>query len=92
MCRLTHCRGLSTRCALAHGGVRCRVRIRTQVHTAETIINIERDVLSLSAPKRLFRAIESAVPHNDLGMVVTRVRREKNGIEVGHRIDRTDMH
>ena len=69
-----------------------RVRIRTRVHTAETIINIEREVLSLRAAKRLFRALQSAVPDHDLEMVVTRVRREKDGIEVGHRIDRTNMH
>ena len=69
-----------------------RVRIRTRVHTAETIINIERDVRSLRDAKRLFRSLQSAVPENDLEMVVTRARREKNGIEVGHRIDRTNMH
>ena len=69
-----------------------RVRIRTRVHTAETIINIEREVLSLRAAKRLFRALQSAVPDNDLEMVVTRVLRERNGIEVGHRIDRNNMH
>ena len=69
-----------------------RVRIRTRVHTAETIINIERDVLSLRAAKRLFRALQSAVPDCDLEMIVTRVRREKDGIEVGYRIDRTSMH
>lgn len=66
-----------------------RVRIRTRVHTAETIINIEREVLSLRAAKRLFRSLQSAVPDNDLEMVVVRSRREKNGIEAGHRIDRT---
>ena len=69
-----------------------RVRIRTRVHTAETIINIERDVLSLRAAKRLFRALQSAVPDNDLEMVVTRTRRKMNGVDVGHRIDRTNMH
>ncbi len=69
-----------------------RVRLRTRVHTAETIVNVERDVLSLRAAKRIFRALQSAVPDNDLEMIVTRSRREKNGIEVGHRIDRTNMH
>ncbi|MDE0210130.1 MAG: hypothetical protein OXJ64_09620 [Boseongicola sp.] len=69
-----------------------RVRIRTRVHTAETIINIEREVLSLRAAKRLFRTLQSAVPDNDLEMVVTRVRSERSGIEVGHRIDRNNMH
>ena len=69
-----------------------RVRIRTRVHTAETIINIERDVLSLRAAKRLFRALQSAVPDNDLEMVVTRTRQKMNGVDVGHRIDRTNMH
>ena len=69
-----------------------RIRIRTRVHTAETIINIEREVRSLRAAKRLFRSLQSAVPDNDLEMVVTRSRRDKNGVEVGHRIDRTNMH
>ena len=32
------------------------------------------------------------MPSCDLEMVVVRARREKNGIEVGHRIDRTNMH
>ena len=69
-----------------------RVRIRTRVHTAETIINIERDVLSLRAAKRLFRSLQAAVPDNDLEMIVTRSRREKNGVQVGHLVDRTNMH
>jgi Flp pilus assembly CpaE family ATPase len=69
-----------------------RVRIRTREHTAETIINIERDVLSLRAAKRLFRSLQSAVPDNDLEMVVVRSRRERNGVAVGYRIDRTNMH
>ena len=69
-----------------------RIRIRTRVHTAETIINIEREVRSLRAAKQLFRSLQSAVPDNDLEMVVTRSRRDKNGVEVGHRIDRTNMH
>lgn len=56
-----------------------RVRIRTRVHTAETIINIERDILSLRAAKRLFRALQSVVPDNDLEMIVTRAAKFHEG-------------
>ncbi|MYI70048.1 MAG: hypothetical protein F4103_15360 [Boseongicola sp. SB0673_bin_14] len=84
--------GIPEKARTGTGGRAMRVRIRTRVHTAETIINIEREVLSLRAAKRLFRALQSAVPDNDLEMIVVRARREKNGIEVGHRIDRTNMH
>lgn len=59
-----------------------RVRIRTRVHTAE-----RSSTSSLTS-----QALQSAVPDNDPGMIVTRVRRGKGGIEVGHRIDRTNMH
>ena len=41
------------------------LRIRTRVHSAETIINVEREILSLRATKRLFRASRPAVPDND---------------------------
>lgn len=66
--------------------------IRTRAQTAETIIHIEREVRSLRAAKRLLRSLQSAIPDNDLEMVVTPSWREKNGIEVGHRIGRTNMH
>jgi hypothetical protein len=36
--------------------------------------------------------LQSVVPENDLEMVVTRARRERSGVEAGHRIGRTNMH
>lgn len=67
-----------------------KVRIRTRKHTADTIINVERDVPSLRQAKRVFRALQSALPDLDLEMVVTQAG-PGGGVEVGHRIDRTGM-
>ena len=67
-----------------------KVRIRTRMHTADTIINFERDVPSLRQAKRVFRALQSALPDLDLEMVVTQAG-PGGGVEVGHRIDRTVM-
>ena len=66
-----------------------KVRIRTREHTADTIINVEREVPSLRQAKRIFRALQSALPDIDLEMVVTQA--QGGGVEVGHRIDRTSM-
>ncbi|MXW86451.1 MAG: hypothetical protein F4Z55_11335 [Boseongicola sp. SB0667_bin_21] len=67
-----------------------KVRIRTREHTADAIINVERDVPSLRQAKRIFRALQSALPDIDLEMVVTQAG-PGGGVEVGHRIDRTGM-
>ena len=67
-----------------------KVGIRTRKHTAGTIINVERDVPSLRQAKRVFRALQSALPDLDLEMVVTQAG-PGGGVEVGHRIDRTGM-
>ena len=67
-----------------------KVRIRTRMHTADTIVNIERDVPSMRRAKRIFRALQSALPDIDLEMVVTQAG-PGGGVEVGHRIDRTSM-
>ena len=66
-----------------------KVRIRTREHTADTIINVEREVLSLRQAKRIFRALQSALPDIDLEMVVTQA--QGGGVQAGHRIDRTGM-
>lgn len=67
-----------------------KVRIRTREHTADTIVNVERDVPSLRRAKRIFRALQSALPDIDLEMVVTQAG-PGSGFEVGHRIDRDSM-
>ena len=66
-----------------------KVRIRTRKHTADTIINVEREVPSLRQAKRIFRALQSAVPDIDPEMVVTQAQGE--GVQAGHRNDRTSM-
>lgn len=66
-----------------------KVRIRTREHKADTIINVGREIPSLRQAKRIFRALQSALPDIDLEMVVTQAR--GGGVEVGHRIDRTSM-
>ena len=66
-----------------------KVRIRTRKHTADTIINVEREVPSLRQAKRIFRALQSALPDIDLEMVVTHA--QGGGVQAGHRIDRDSM-
>ena len=66
-----------------------KVRIRTREHTADAIINVEREVLSLRQAKRIFRALQSAIPDIGLEMVVTQA--QGGGVEAGHRIDHTSM-
>ena len=68
-----------------------KVRIRTREHAADMIVNVERGVLSLRHAKRVFRALQSALPDIDLEMVVTEARDWRGDVEAGHRIDRTNM-
>ena len=66
-----------------------KVRIRTRKHTADTIINVEREIPSLRQAKRIFRALQSALPDIDLEIVVTQT--QGGSVEAGHRIDRSSM-
>ena len=67
-----------------------KVRIRRREHTADTTVNVERDVPSQRRAKRIFRALQSALPDIDLEIVVTQAG-PGSGVEVGHRIDRNSM-
>ena len=66
-----------------------KVKIRTRKHAADTIFNVGREVPSLRQAKRIFHAVQSALPDIDLEIVVTQAR--VGGVEVGHRIDSTCM-
>ena len=91
MCRLTCCEGIDHK-GCRHGGASHAGPDQDAGAHRRDDHQHRAGGPGAAGPKRLFRSLQSAVPDNDLEMVVTRSRREKNGVKVGHRIDRTNMH
>jgi hypothetical protein len=69
-----------------------RMTIHTRNPDSFNLIAAKVRVKSLREARARFRAVANALPHIDMWASVSRDRREKNGIEMHHVIDRTCMH
>lgn len=68
------------------------MQIHTRTPDSQNLLQARIRIRNLREAKRRFRAVAQALPHMDLWATVARQRREKNGIEMHHVIDRSNMH